>query len=251
MNELKLVKSEFFGDVEADIYSNGKEMFMTIGQLGNCLAYANGRKGIENLLERNSYLKDEEFSVTLKLRATDGKKYDTRVFTEDGIYEVTMLSSQPIAKEFRAWIRGILKALRSGKAKIVGMTEYQQMVAQTRAENIRVRKAQILERLANQYDGTYHQVLHAYATKELTGEFLLPLPRIEARTYTAEEIGNRVGISKQMVGILSNRHNLKTDQYGAWYNDKVKGSNKEVPCFRYYDTVIPALQKILADNKTA
>ena len=30
MNELILVKSEHFGQVETDIYSNGSDMFMTI-----------------------------------------------------------------------------------------------------------------------------------------------------------------------------------------------------------------------------
>lgn len=58
---------------------------MTSEQLGECLGYLNGRKGIDNLIDRNEYLKSKEFSVTLKLRATDGKTYNTRVFTEDGI----------------------------------------------------------------------------------------------------------------------------------------------------------------------
>lgn len=39
-----------------------------------------------------------EFSVTLKMRATDGKQYDTRIFTEDGIYEVTLLAKTEKAK---------------------------------------------------------------------------------------------------------------------------------------------------------
>lgn len=111
MSELKLVKSEHFGDLEADIYSNGNDMFMTIDQLADCLEYA-ARRGVEMLIERNPYLKGSEFSVTHKLCATDGKMYNTRVFTEDGIYEVTMLSGQPKAKEFRQWIRGVLKSIR-------------------------------------------------------------------------------------------------------------------------------------------
>ena len=93
---------------------------MTIAQLADALEYANGRKGIETLIDRNSYLREEEFSVTLKMRATDGKQYNTRIFTEDGIYEVTMLSKTEKAKEFRTWVRKILKALRSGELKLVG-----------------------------------------------------------------------------------------------------------------------------------
>ena len=177
-----------------------------------------------------------------------GGAQNTRTFIEDGIYEVTMLSKQEKAKEFRAWVRGILKALRSGKAKLVGMTEYQQMMAETRRNNVAVQKARLLNQIAAEYDGTYRQVLQAHATKELTGEFLLPLPKLEARTYSAGEIGDMLGISGQMVGILTNRHNLKTDQYGAWFNDKAKGHNKEVQSFRYYESILPVLRGIVAQT---
>lgn len=203
---------------------------------------------MEKLIERNPYLKEPKFSATDKLSATDGKTYNTRIFTEDGIYEVTMLSKTEKAKEFRSWVRTILKALRSGKAKIVGMTEYQQMMAETRAENARIRKAQLLERLAGQYNGTYRQVLHAHATRELTGEYLLPLPKMEAKTYSAGEVGDMLGITGQMVGVLTNRHGLKTDQYGEWFKDKAKGCNKEVTSFRYYENIIPVLRGIISQT---
>ncbi len=244
MNKLTLVKAEHFGEIEADIYSNGKEMFMTINQLAECLEYAD-KKSVENIIDRNRYLKNKEFSFLQKVPLITGGTQNTRVFTEDGIYEVTMLSKQPKAREFRAWIRGILKALRRGEAKIVSMTDYQRMMAETRMQNVRIRKAQILERLAEEYQGTYRQVLQAHATKELTGEFLLPLPEIKERTYSATEIGEMLGISSNKVGILTNRHNLKTDEYGAWYNDKAKGIAKEVPTFRYYEKVVPVLRSIL------
>ena len=129
------------------------------------------------------------------------------------------------------------------------MTAYQKLMAQTRVENIKVRKAHELARLALKYPNTtYAQVLDSYATKELTGEHLLPLPQLEAKTYTAAEIGEYLGISKNMVGILTNRHNLKIDQYGSWFNDKASGHSKEVQSFRYFENVIPVLQAILQEQ---
>ena len=121
MNKLTLVKAEHFGEIEADIYSNGKEMFMTINQLAACLGYSS-KSGVENIVIRNEYLKEEEFSTTHKLWV-DGKEREARVFTEDGIYEVTMHPKQPQAREFRAWIRGILKALRRGEVKSGSMAD--------------------------------------------------------------------------------------------------------------------------------
>ena len=122
------------------------------------------------------------------------------------------------------------------------MTDYQ-------LESIRIRKAQLLERLAKEYDGTYRQVLQAHATKELTGEYLLPLPRLEAKTYSAGEIGEILGISGNKVGAIANQNGLKNDEYGQWFKDKAKWSNKEVPSFRYYENVIPILRGILDREK--
>lgn len=252
MGTLELVKAERFGDVEADIYSDGTEMFMTISQLAACLEYAD-KSGVEKIVQRNPYLKEKQFSCTDVLSVPKGansfSKQETRIFTEDGIYEVTMLSKQPKAREFRAWIRGILKALRRGEAQIVPMTDYQKKIIETREQEVHLGKAQLLERIAEGYQGTFRQVLQAHATKELTGEFLLPLPEIKEQTYSATEIGDMVGITAHMVGVLSNKYGLKTEKYGLWYNDKARNSNKEVPSFRYFESVISALRAIIENQK--
>lgn len=243
-SELQLIKSAKFGEIQADIYKKDDEPYMTSEQLGKCLGYSHPRENINKIVQRNNYLKNKDFSCEVKMTSESGAK-NTRIFTEDGIYEITMLAKTEKAKEFRSWVRKILKSLRRGETKLVSMTEYQRMMAQTRSENAKIRKAQILTRLAEQYDGTYKQVLNSYATKELTGEHLLPLPQLPDKTYTATELGEMFGVSANKIGIITNRHNLKTDQYGAWFNDKAKGHNKEVQSFRYYSSVIPVLREIL------
>lgn len=244
MSNLQLIKSADFNGIQTDFYSNENNVYMTANQLCNCLG--DKRTTFDSWLNRNSYLKNKEFSVSCKLQGTDGKQYNTRVFTEDGIYEVTFLSKTEKAKDFRAWVRKILKSLRKGETKLVSMTEYQRMMMQTRAENAKIRKAQILTRLAEKYDGTtYQQVLQSYATKELTGEHLLPLPEIGQKTYSATDLGEMLGVSANKIGILANRHNLKTDQYGQWFNDKSRFSTKEVSAFRYYENVIPVLKQLI------
>jgi hypothetical protein len=193
-------------------------------------------------------LRESEFSGTYKLQAPDGKRYTTRVFNEDGIYEIAMLSESEKGREFRAWVRKLLKALRNGEAKVVSMTDYQQMMAETRRRNNAIEAARILERIAGHYkDTTYGQVLHAYAVRELTGETALPLPEAsERRTYTATEIGELLGgVSSNKVGTIAKANGLKIDRYGKWYHDKSRHGPKEVESFRYYDSVIPVLQELL------
>ena len=42
-------------------------------------------------------------------------------------------------------------------------------------------------------------------------------PAIERKTYSAKEIGDKLGISANRVGRIANRYNLKTDKYGQFY----------------------------------
>ena len=139
----------------------------------------------------------------------------------------------------------LAEAFTDKEPKAIGMTEYQKMVAKTREDNSRVRKANILLKIAGGYNGNYRQVLESYATKIITGEHLLPLPESERKTYSATEIGQELGISSNKVGILANRHNLKNSEYGKLFHDKSRHSSKEVESFRYFDNVIPVLKTLL------
>jgi len=248
LNNLKIIQSEQFGDLECDIFQNDEaDFFMTANQLCDCLGET--RSTFDVRISRNEYLKNEQFSVSYKMQGTDGKQYNTRLFNEDGIYEITMLSNSDKAREFRAWIRQILKALRKKEYKLVSISEYQHLVAASRLLNAQIRKARELMRLADLYRGTeYAQILDSYATEALAGAHILPLPTVKGRTYSAKEVGHELGISANKVGIIANRHNLKTDDYGVWVHDKSPHSNKQVQNFHYYTEAIPVIRKLINGN---
>ncbi len=239
MNNLSIIKSANFGDLQCNFYSDKKDIWLTREQIGLALEYADPQKAIGNLHNAHK----ERLKKYSFLDSRNGR--NVYFYNRKGVMELCRWSQQPKADDFMDFCWEVMDSLISGKTKLVGMTDYQQMIAATRAENARIRKAQILERLAKQYDGTYRQVLQAYATKELTGEFLLPLPVAERMTYSAGEIGNKLGISGNKVGKLTNQHNLKTDEYGKWFVDKSPYSSKEVQTFRYYDSVIPVLKELI------
>lgn len=247
MSQLELVKSANFGEIQCDIYHGEKEFYMTREQIGTALEYSNPRESIKNIHVRHRDRLDK-YSRGYQIDTPASGKQTTTLYTRKGIMEICRWSQQPKADAFMDFVWEVMDSLMSGKTKIIGMTDYQRMMAQTRRENAKIRSANLLVRLADKYDGTYQQVLHAYATKELTGEFLLPLPELPEKTYSAAEIGERLGITGQMVGILTNRHNLKTEQYGGWFHDKAKGHAKEVQCFRYYESILPVLRTLLAES---
>lgn len=124
--------------------------------------------------------------------------------------------------------------------------EIQKMRLEIQEQNNHIQRAKMLESLSKKYAGrTFEQVLDAHATRELSGEFLIPLPEIGRKTYSAEDIGKRFGISAQLVGRIANANGLKTEEFGNWFADKSRYSNKEVNAFRYYDTVFPEIEKAL------
>ena len=139
------------------------------------------------------------------------------------------------------------KKARGGEAK--PMTDYQQMMAETRRRNAQIQEARIYTELAKRYKGTtYEQVLNAHATRSLSGQFLVPLPQMGERLMSAGEVGAKLGISANMVGRLTKQYNLKTGQYGEWFHDKSRYSDKQVPSFRYKECVVEKLREILKDD---
>lgn len=252
MNQLQIVKSEMFNQVPCDFWQNQNgDVFMTINQLSESLGYTS-RDGIEKMIKRNEYLTEGEFSATDKLSATDGKKYETRIFTEDGIYEVSMLAKTALAKEFRRWVRKVLKSLRKGETVLVqpqtagDELQIKKMRAEAMLNNSRTRQAKlILDMQKNKIlSPVAVELLQINALEVLSNQTIEHRPEVR-KTYTATEIGKSLGVSAQKVGSLANKHNLKTDEYGYFALDKSKYSDKQVETFRYYESGRKKIEEIL------
>lgn len=236
MNELQVFKNQEFGEIRTVTIKD--EPWFVGKDVAEVLGYKNPQEAIRE------HIDEEDKGVSEIL--TPGGRQKMPIINESGLYSLILSSKLPKAKEFKHWVTSeVLPSIRKTGSYSVHMTDYQKMMMETRAENVRIRKAALLNRIADQYDGTFKQVLQAYATKELTGEYLLPLPEVGQKTYSAGEIGQVLGISGNMVGRLAIANNLKTDQYGMWYNDKAKGHNKEIPNFRYFENVIPVMQSLV------
>src|SRR5690625_3227419 len=99
---LSLAVIDMFDGNKVEVYQlEDESTVMIIDDLAKSLEYAD-KSGIEKMVERNEYLKSIEFSTSDKLSAVEGGRKVTserRIFNEDGIYEITMLSKKPKARE--------------------------------------------------------------------------------------------------------------------------------------------------------
>lgn len=120
---IKYLKTYNFYTHRVDIYYRNNEFFITIDQLADCLEYAKGVKGIEDILKRNDYLKSKKLSQTKELISLENgvlTKKHKRLFTETGVYEITVMSNKTKAREFRLWFRSVIRNLRKTEGRIDG-----------------------------------------------------------------------------------------------------------------------------------
>lgn len=110
-----LVQKDFNNHAINMIQHEG-DLWMTMADIGACLEYNDPQKAIQNL-----YKKHEEelasYSCTLRTRVQGGSAPSqnrmVRLFNEEGVMILTMLSRQPKAREFRSWAVKVLKAYRN------------------------------------------------------------------------------------------------------------------------------------------
>ncbi|WP_236878267.1 Bro-N domain-containing protein, partial [Clostridioides difficile] len=240
-NNLQVFKNSDFGEIRV-IELNGEPWFV-----GKDVAETLGYKDTSDALKR--HVDDEDKGVGEI--PTPGGNQNMKIINESGLYSLILSSKLSTAKKFKHWVtRDVLPSIRktgtySTKSKdIKDESEIKYMNAQARLKNARAREAKIYLELADKVDiKEYKQIMYSKTTELISGEALIPLPKMDKKTYSATEIGKMLGISANKVGGLANAYNLKTEEYGIKVWDKAKHSNKQVPNFRYYENVIPILEK--------
>jgi len=81
--------------------------------IGEGLGYTHPQKSIDKILERHPEIR--RYSVTPKLTATDGKSYDTEVFSPIGLFWIAMKSQTKRAEKFQEWAANLIEAWRTGR----------------------------------------------------------------------------------------------------------------------------------------
>ncbi|VFC53302.1 regulatory protein [Clostridioides difficile] len=241
-----------FEGKEVEVFELEGQILFNSKHVAECLDIKNVNENLRNMNNK------QVIKLTnSKISSTDFRKLHNtgeNFLTESGVYKLIFKSRKEEAERFQDWVTDeVLPSIRktgtySSKKSECSKddSEIKYMNAQARLKNARAREAKIYLELADKVDiKEYKQIMYSKTTELLSGETLIPLPKIERKTYSATDIGKMLGISANKVGGLANAYNLKTDEYGIKVWNKAKYSDKQVPNFRYYENVIPVLEKAL------
>lgn len=197
-------------------------------------------------------LNREEFSESFKTiqKFIPNNVKEIPLYTERGYLKLT----KPFEDELSWRIQDILVdsyfALKKIAKEIKPISEFQIKNQEIRDRYSRAKMSkELLEIAKNTDNAMYKEILTAYAANTLADKNILPLPRLEQKTYTATEIGNIVGVSSKKIGMIANEYNLKTDENGYLAADKSPYSNKQVESFRYFEHAIEKFREALEKEK--
>lgn len=216
------------------IIRNGEPWFVA-KDVCEILEIANYRDALSRLDE------DEKGVVTTD---TPGGRQQVSVVNEPGLYRLIFTSRKEEAERFKRWLaHEVIPSIRKTGAYVAkgakrnADNRLRELEVEARVRNARVREARMLHTMAKEFADILSpeakQAMLSHATLVLTGERLIPLPKVEEPLFTAEEIAAELGVSANKVGRVANKYNLKTAEHGVWVLDKAKYSDKQVRTFLY------------------
>lgn len=240
-NELQIFNNSDFGNIR--VVENSGEPWFVGKDVAEVLGYTNPSKALADHVDADDKLNNE---TLLSLGQRGGW-----LINESGLYSLILSSKLPTAKKFKRWVTSeVLPAIRkTGSYKTPKQSSDRDKAM---LKNAQARSAKLwLEIAKNTGIQTYKDVCNAYAAKELAGEDVLPLPKVQKKSYSATDIGKMLGVSKSRIGALANKNNMKCDEYGSWFHDKSPYSGKEVETFRYNSKAIEKFRSLLKGGEQA
>lgn len=249
-NEMTVFTKEGFGEVRSITIDN--EPWFVGKDVASALKYSNPQKAIRDHIDEEDKGVNESFTP-------EGGTQKTIVINESGVYSLILRSRKPEAKEFKRWVTSeVLPSIRKTGAYHLSPA---QQISQMREERLRMKEEnhqrkialeekkatlnhlnRILKTMTNEED---KRILICEIAFVATGRQILPLR--SGQTFSAEDIGKRLGISANMVGRIANENKLKTSQFGVFRTSIINGTERQH--FEYYNTVISEIEKYLDKRK--
>lgn len=241
---IKTFNNNNFGQLRT--FEKDRQVWFVGKDVAEILGYTNTPKAIRDHV-------DDEDKLTERI-VLAGQNREVIVINESGLYSLILSSKLPKAKEFKHWVTAdVLPSIRktgSYTKPNAAPTELQLRRMNVMEQNAAIRRAKVLLAIgkASLID-KYEQICQCKAAELVAGEQILPMPKTR-KTYSATEIGEKLGVSANKIGRLANKHNLKTDKYGELCGD-ITSSGRQVQNFYYYEEAIEKFKELLGVGEAA
>lgn len=130
MTEIRIIDERVVFEKKFRVYGDFENPLFLARDVAEWIEYSksgNGSYNISNMLKTV----DENEKLILKILVA-GQMRDTYFLTEDGLYEVLMQSTKPMAKEWKKKVKEILKEIRKTGSYTKPLTPAEQLLAQAK-----------------------------------------------------------------------------------------------------------------------
>ena len=103
MNETNLTIKQF-EELNIPIYGTYEEPLFKAKDIGDLLEIKDIRTSIKEF--------DEDDRHTMTVIDSIGRKQETTMLSESGLYKILMISRKPVAKQFQKWVFNVIKEIR-------------------------------------------------------------------------------------------------------------------------------------------
>lgn len=158
MTNLKLITTETFRDLPCNFYRNmNDDVLLTREQIGRALEYANPDVAL-SIIHKKHKDRLDNLSVVTKLISTDGKEYNTMLYTERGIMEICRWSRQPKANLFMDWVWDVIESYRHNELPVQDVNKIAQELTQA-ITTLTQSMIQLQQDMANLKESTQRKTL--------------------------------------------------------------------------------------------
>lgn len=239
-------------ELQGTLYQ-GKPVFFAV-ELAKALGYTNPSKA---LADHCNHLIKLDYNESLELNLGVYPK-GVALAPESDLYRLILKSKLPSAERVQDWVcEEVLPALRQQGSYSMkaahrdegsGLPEYRK----ARAMQIQMEIAEKTFQWATGLSDAARQAVIAGLINPIAGHEVIPVPVLEEKHYTATQIGKMFNVSANKIGRIANDNNMKTEEFGEYYLDKSRHSNKQVEVFRYNDKALEKFNDIfLAELEVA
>ena len=193
---------------------------------------------IKNRIEKYDFQENQDYILLhKKMEQVSGAKYLIEYYiTLDMAKELSMVERNEKGKQARRYFIECEKQLYEQKQENAdkGLVKAQVDLLNT-----------VIHTFGNKLSQPALEALLITSSEKFLGLKIDYRPPVSQQTYSASDIGERLGISGNKVGRLAKANGLKTEEYGIWVLDQSAHGSKQVTNFRYYDSVVPVLEALI------